>query len=572
MRILSLMKKVVPIRNYRVRTTVIAILLSLLLVLTVTFIFIVGGFFFTHLETSSNHPVKELLSKLNPLDLRSKKSSEEGDVVPQGEEYEAQYGIYSHLFTLLANSKPSCDPLLHYEAENEMIQRFVQDDVKYNKKFLSSLLGLSDLEKSSLFESYQQYMAGVNKLALDVFGDELNTPIKGNGIVIVGGSEYSWLALLSIHQLRKTGSNLPVEVYIPSVEDYDDAFCTELLPALGAKCIRGYEVLPLKYYKKSFKLKTYENKLLALLTSSFENILLLDADNVVLHKPDGLFDWDIYKQHHLVLWPDCWIRTTNPFVFDLFHIDVDYSSVEGTNDYDIHDLPGSIPNPSTESGMLLVNKRSQVKTLFLALYLNIYGLDYYYPLISQGSAGEGDKDTYIVAAFALKQPVYQVKETVTFLGYFDKANDEFISGGLGQCNPMTEHEIYLMEHNIVGGKCSDFMFIHLSNPKYFPDKITVNFVDKKTGVERYQFDNINTDFDFELQLWEIMTQLLCAKYTPNTLQEDNTASALLDPIYRLSANGMKYIQKLKIEKICSRELLPHLKFLRKHFKSLSEKS
>jgi alpha 1,2-mannosyltransferase len=469
------------------------------------------------------------------------------------------YGSYSELFQLLAKSKPNCKPLTQYVKDNHNIQKFPKDNVKFNKDLLENLLILKNDDKLKLFESYETFVSGLHNLSLDVFGTEVNKPIEGNGVVIVGGGKFSWLTLLNIHQLRKTGSNLPVEVYIPSPQDYDPSFCNEILPMVNSRCILGYEELPLKQVYKAFKLKTFEYKILAILTSSFENVLMLDADNLLLTNPDRLFNWDLYLKKQLILWPDCWMRTTNPFLFDLLHIDVDYSNTDSNINYDVHELPGSVPNPSTESGMLLVNKRSHVNTLLLALYMNVYGSDYYYPLLTQGGSGQGDKDSYIMAAYALEESVYQVKQDVVFLGRYPESG--FVAGGLGQCDPMTEKEKYVAENNILNEPCDEFMFIHLSNPKYFPDEITPNFRDEN-GNDFREFEDSRIKYDFELQVWEIMCQLLCQSYQQNKIVSETLESSLIDPKFRLSAQSMSYIKSMRINKICDIQLLPHLQFLR----------
>lgn len=474
-----------------------------------------------------------------------------------------KYGIYSNLFTLLAKTKPRASPIVEYKHKNARIQTFAKLNLAYNKRFLSSLLRLSYSSKVDITNAYNQFITNKEKLNMKVFGNENNGKIQGRGVVIVGGGKYSWLALLNIHQLRKTGSILPVEVYIPSEKDYDETFCDSVLPALNARCILGYQELPLEDVKQYFKPQSYTFKILAILTSTFEDILLLDSDNVVLYNPDSLFDWNTYKNYQLVLWPDCWHRTTNPFIFDLFDIKIDYSSVDEKNgNYILHNLPGAVPNPSSESGMLLVNKKTHVDTLLLTLYMNVYGPDYYYPLITQGAAGEGDKDTYILAAYALKKYVYQVKQDLSFVGRFQ--NKKFISGALGQCDPTTQIESRIQRNS--GIECEKYLFLHMSYPKYFPEEITQNFIDDK-GNHSIEFETIKWDYDFELQMWEIMCQLLCKNYEKNSVDQYNDASSLLDVKFRQTGKQLKYISSLKIENICNKELLPHLEFLRAFFHS-----
>lgn len=480
-----------------------------------------------------------------------------------------KFGDYATIFESLAKSKPQTRPLVQYKKENPKIQRFQDDNEKFTIEYLSSLLKVSEHAKSKLKESYHKYMGLLGKRKLPIYGSFHDGEIKGKGIVMVGGGKFSWLALLNIHQLRKVGSNLPVEVYIPVKRDYDETFCSEILTDLNARCVLGYEDLPLSEVKSYFRHNRFQHKSMAILASKFEDILLLDADNVVTQAPDGLFNWDTYKEFQLVLWPDCWVRTTNPFIYELFGIKLGEPPQNAL--YDLHQLPGAIPNPSTESGMMLINKKTHANTMLLALYMNMYGLDYFYPLITQGGAGEGDKDTYITAAFALNQPVYQVQYGVNFVGSFDY-DGAFTSGGLGQCNPMDKIERYIHDRHITTEKCPDYMFIHMNHPKYYPDEIADNFITNK-GRYFLEFENINLkdDYDFELQIWEILTQLLCDGRRPNDEQPHNPASTPLDPKYLLSARGMRYIKSLKMDKICKSKILPRLQFLRGQFKVKEEK-
>ena len=474
--------------------------------------------------------------------------------------HSSNYGIYTELFEVLAQSRPECGKSTNFMPDNGDIQKFKGDKTSFTKELLEDLLPLTGEEKTQMKRSFQKVLNGFKNLDMDVFGRSDKGPVSGKGIVMVGGYKFSWLSLLNIHQLRRRGSTLPVEVYIPTAKEYDENFCKSVLPELDGRCVLGYEELPFAQYEKYFNLQRYEYKIMAILTSSFEDVLLLDSDNVVLENPDGLFSWDVYKQYQLVLWPDCWQRTTNPFLFDILNVTIDYSSVENDSQYNLHDLPGAIPNPSTESGMILVNKRSQVDTLLLALYFNIFGFDYYYPLITQGGAGQGDKDTYILAAYGAKKPVYQVKQGVTFIGRVEK-DGGFTSGALGQCDPTTQTE---RETKNGTPSCSDYMFLHLSFPKFYPEEIA----DKLNGPDGHivEFDGVNWGYDLELQIWEMMCQLLCSNYEKNVIQPENEASELLAPKFRKAGQELNYIKKLKINEECDTKLLPHLQFLRNYFK------
>jgi alpha 1,2-mannosyltransferase len=50
----------------------------------------------------------------------------------------------------------------------------------------------------------------------------------------------------------------------------------------------------------------YAIKLHAILQSTFEHVLWLDADNIVVHDPNYLFDLPHYTRSSAIFWPDFW--------------------------------------------------------------------------------------------------------------------------------------------------------------------------------------------------------------------------------------------------------------------------
>ncbi|GMF65764.1 unnamed protein product [[Candida] boidinii] len=268
-------------------------------------------------------------------------------------------------------------------------------------------------------------------------------------------------------------------------------------------------------------------------------------------------------------------------------------------DFNFHDFKGTIPNPTSESGMVMVNKIEHAETLLLILYYNIYGPDFYYPMITQGGAGEGDKDTFIAAAYALNKKVYQVKQGMSFIGYHE---DGFHSKALGQWDPTTPRELNTDDKGEV-------LFMHCSYPKLYPTQLEGELIknkkdeneDEKEVQHRrmYVGENANSRYDFELELFEIMTQLICKDYPEINKEEkekeasveadklrdnqhetrDSGATPESDELKRikrsqnvgkvsikdpLSGLEMKYIQNygFEIEDQCKKVLLPHVKFLR----------
>lgn len=340
-----------------------------------------------------------------------------------------------------------------------------QQELIRNRELLSTYITLNDMEMETLKNSHQVF---INSLMKDwpedlIKFNKYNDFLKGDGIVYLAGGKYNQLALLSIKVLRENGSRLPVEVIIPKHEDYDEQFCNRILPQLNGKCKLMSDYIPKSYYERVIKnggsAAGFQMKNVAILVSSFERVLYLDADNIPIKNPDILFVNKPFTNKHLVVWPDLWRRSTSPKFYEIAGIRVDpakkvrnsytkgdprgvFQSADtetsiAHNSY--HDCLGAIPEPSSETGQLLINKKVHFKTLLLSLYYNTYGPDYYYPLLSQGAAGEGDKETFIAAAHKLNLPYYQVQEFNREFGPKDGTTNKHLYFAMGQYDPIIDY-------------------------------------------------------------------------------------------------------------------------------------
>ncbi|KAI3403722.2 hypothetical protein KGF56_003445 [Candida oxycetoniae] len=356
-----------------------------------------------------------------------------------------------------------------------------QNEMVRSKEVLSMYLTLNTFEKDSLRQSHTKYM----KQMMQEWPESLlkyntfNSFMKGDGIVYLAGGKYDQLAYLSIKLLREQGSILPVEVIVPKREEYDIQFCDKILPTLNGKCKLMTDYVPQSYFdtvinnakknSKNVDIKEnphmdpmralgYQLKNIAIFISSFENILYLDADNLPIKNPDILFANKPFTDKGMVVWPDLWRRSTSPLFYDVTSASVDpnhqvrnsypegdkrnlkgLNSNGATNQMSFHDTKGTIPEASSETGQLLISKRIHFKTLVLSLYYNYYGPDFYYPLLSQGAAGEGDKETYIAAAHRLGLPYYQVSEFTREFGPMDKNKKKLQLFGMGQYDPIIDY-------------------------------------------------------------------------------------------------------------------------------------
>lgn len=341
-------------------------------------------------------------------------------------------------------------------------ENYLDEQIR-TKEYLASFIRLDENEKAVLQASHNKFLNEMPQSLPDELlkFTKFNSFMKGDGIVLLGGDDYNQLALTSIKMLRSAGSKLPIELIIPRERDYDIDLCNNLLPSLGGQCKIMAHYLPSSAVDK---IKGYQLKNVALLISSFERVLYLDADNIPVSNPDTLFNNEPLKSHDLVLWPDLWRRLTSPLFYEIAEIAIN-DNVRLRNSYfngdqrgdstqiSYHDAEGAIPEASSETGQLLINKKVHFKTLILSMYYNYYGPDFYYPLLSQGAAGEGDKETFIAAAHKLQLSYYQVQEFNREFGPI-KAGSRHDMFAMGQYDPIID---YIQQHNHQQSLTLDFV-------------------------------------------------------------------------------------------------------------------
>lgn len=223
-----------------------------------------------------------------------------------------------------------------------------------------------------------------------------------SGIVTSAGGRLVPGLVVMLRMLRRTGSTLPVEVYFQDEEEMEQEVCDAVLKDLGAQChvlSRIFDAdggFPRRHNISHFQVKAF-----ALLFSRFDNMLWLDADDVPLQDPRKLLESDPYQSHGLVTWPDYWYPSSSHLFYDIANISI----------------PDVGLRASSETGQILLNKSKHLRTLELAAYYNYFGPSHYYQLLSQGASGEGDKETFLAAAQALKGQFWAVGTKIGTLGY-----------------------------------------------------------------------------------------------------------------------------------------------------------
>lgn len=254
---------------------------------------------------------------------------------------------------------------------------------------------------------------------------ELAVPPKeiysGDGIVIAARKRDMVGALNVIVQVREEGSELPVEVVLNSNQDFDAHFCEKLLPKLNARCVIAENEMGTENYAYlTQKGDGFRMKALALMVSSFDNTVLLDADNFPIKNVDTLLTSAPYLESRCLLWPDLWHRTTSPKFYEIAGLSpgepirrsgisnndsfAEYISRDKKKAVAFHDLAGIPSSTSVELGQMVISKREHFRGLFLALYYNLNGPHYYYHLLYQGTPGDGDRETFVPAFEVMNEP------------------------------------------------------------------------------------------------------------------------------------------------------------------------
>ena len=352
--------------------------------------------------------------------------------------------------------------------------------------------------------SHAQFRADLD----DAFEDQPQHSVatglfKGEGVVTVAGGEYFGPAIVGIKMLRQTGSDLPVEAFLANWDEYEPELCETVLPSMNAKCFVLTDFMDPSDDGDSIEPGHYQLKSLALLFSSFQHVLYLDSDSIPLVDPSKeLFGEEPYRSTGLVGFPDFWVGSESPTFYRIAGMD---------------DFPDNLPAASSEAGQLLVNKKQHLKALLLAAYYNIYGPDWYYPLLSQGALGQGDKCTFETAAVVLGQPWYRVKTPVKAVGR-GTSDGRWRGSGMVQFLPMDDIKRYGFDKFFAANSSVHVRpaFLHANTPKMNAGHLVDegDLEDADTGLHLRLWGDVKTQvdifgLDLEMLTWRKLVEVGC---------------------------------------------------------------
>ncbi|KAF3384976.1 Alpha-1,2-mannosyltransferase MNN21 [Penicillium rolfsii] len=307
------------------------------------------------------------------------------------------------------------------------------------------LTAMSESDQKAMEETHANFLEDLKNAGKDL--KSVHTPGK-RGLVSTAGAKYLPVFVSTLRMLRRAGSTLPVEVYMKDTDEYEKHVCNDVLPKLDARCLVLADVVGKNV------IEHYQLKIFAVLFSSFEEIVWMDADCFPLGKPEELLDSEPFTSTGLVTWPDFWASSVSPLYYKISR----------------QEAPPMSARQSSEAGVFLVSKKTHLSTLLLAAYYNFYGPSHYFRLLTQGGPGEGDKETFLHAAMALGAPFFTVSERVQAIGH---QNGEKLSGSaMAQTDPREDYALTAQDKWRVKDPSvappPHIFFIHANYPKFNP--------------------------------------------------------------------------------------------------------
>ncbi|EYE90560.1 alpha-mannosyltransferase [Aspergillus ruber CBS 135680] len=371
---------------------------------------------------------------------RSRQSDGQTGQVPIIHNPKGHIKFWRQFEPLLSKYEPKCLPPERLGSAESI--RFEQADPDYRPE----LIEMSAEDVAIMKKAHHGFVSEIKK-----DGPKLHYESHTRGIVSTAGGSYLPVLVISLRMLRRTGSEIPMEVFLADGSEYEEYICEMVLPSLNARCVVLWDIL--SAIPDGVQVEKYQYKLFAMLFSSFEEIFFLDADAFPLMKPESVFASEPFRSSQMITWPDFWLPTPSSLFYEISSIPV----------------PRKAQRQSSESGEIFLSKRTHLKTLLLATYYNFWGPTHYWPLLSQGAAGEGDKETFVAAATVANEPFYQVSEPICAIGH--RTAGGLAGSAMAQFNPVEDYMLTQKDQwRIMGAKAlpPQTYVIHANFPKFNP--------------------------------------------------------------------------------------------------------
>lgn len=263
----------------------------------------------------------------------SASNSKSADDVPSSPFYPGLVEFWDATSRALVQAKPDCS------LPTDPIQAPLNEFASLNKSFdfRPDLLDIPQRDVDIMRDAHARFVSRIPELA-----QKLPYAKGTQGIVVAASDALLPVFLVSLKMLRRTGSILPVEVFMETKKQYEKEICEIVLPPMNATCMILSEIL--EAVPEKVEMSRYQLKSLALALSSFEDVLLLDADNIPIEQPEHLLNSEPFSSTGFVSWPD-YVRITETHPTTTFFPKLTASLPSGPTP-PLRNTTPSPPNPS----------------------------------------------------------------------------------------------------------------------------------------------------------------------------------------------------------------------------------
>eukprot|EP00941_MAST-03F_sp_MAST-3F-sp1_P004193 g4193.t1 len=396
------------------------------------------------------------------------------------------------------------------------------------------------------------------------------------GIVIAaGGVKHLTNAWLSVQALRRTGCQLPVEIWYSGSNEISNDWINAF-QKLNCKCndvltyVKNDPNFRRFFENNDVRINGFSIKPFAILYSHFDEVLLLDADNYPLQDVTELFTNITTVNVGALFWPDFWFLDKSHKAFSHFLINTSENEMSVLH--------------SQEAGQLLVKKSFPGVWIALNLicFLASDGREKFY--FNESKMVYGDKDLYQIIFIALHVPYTMIPHMPGLVGIpvetrIDSAHGVLVSPeDFGFCGKAMVH------FNLDGNA----FFLHAtmserdSTPKYderwiVGQKMKSEILEKLHYNHKSQFlalrkkENENSIFNRFMKLGRAEGNLYCLQYMDNIStilkqNEEHTCDEIEEK--GISTENTKHFNILEISKFEKKLIFDLQKLHKKSFYKL----
>ncbi|BEI83087.1 hypothetical protein CcaverHIS002_0309550 [Cutaneotrichosporon cavernicola] len=306
------------------------------------------------------------------------------------------------------------------------------------------------------------FLAKNAKTGRKVLGTTIKGPITRGIVLTAGNGDTVLRVVMLLKHLKRIGNTLPVEV-VHFPDELNDRKYRRQLQDLGAKLIKVRGVV-----KTPGMWKNYQIKAMAMIQTSFTEMVYLDSDNVPLRTLEHLFDAPLYVENgRAAFWPD--IKKD--------HADNAIWRIVGDT--------CTLKEWTFESGQIVFDKRGNDGNNLAALWIAAAMLDkndFWYGLCG------GDKDTYRWAFRMLDIPYAPAPRWVSALGIQNEFDNNKFCG-----HTMLQYDLVTPE----GADRPQALFVHANLLKHLDGRLergkVFSYV-KHMALDAYDEETLNHVF------------------------------------------------------------------------------